>query len=114
MFASGRDLHDTVCRVAAANRVGGRVVSIDGRTVVVYDASSWGDDLSERVRAAVPDCSVRYQASETSLSGFNIVFVLTETPWCSWIVAIIVITIGIVLTVLKGGHGAATPLWSEL
>ena len=100
MFATVRDLHDAARRVVVDAKLNGRVVTVDESTVVVYDVAWWSDELSERVRASVPECSVRQQTSDSSL-GFNLVLTLHDTAWGSWITALLVIAAGILITALK-------------
>jgi hypothetical protein len=67
-------LKQLVLRLANADRVGGRVTVVDGRTLILYDCMHWSCVSTDAVLARFPDVQISARACRQSLSGFTIVF----------------------------------------
>lgn len=76
-----------VLRLANADRVGGRVVVMDGRTLILYDCMHWGCSCTETVLSLHPEAQISVHACRQSLSGFSVTFRVDTSPrrelaWC--------------------------------
>lgn len=67
-------LRQLVLRLANADRVGGRVVVVDPRTLLLHDCMHWGCHATDVVLSHFPDVQISVRASRQSLSGFTVVF----------------------------------------
>jgi hypothetical protein len=67
-------LKGLVLRLANADRVGGRAVIMDRRTLVLYDSMNWGSKLTEAVTSLHPDVQISVSSCRQSLSGFTVTF----------------------------------------
>ena len=78
---------------------GGRVVTTDEKTVVIYDCGVWSDAHSGAVRDKFPECEVNIMQSNSSLSGFIVVVkVHRDTTVYSWGTVLLAVVVSIVLT----------------
>jgi len=57
-----------------SDRHGGRVLCTDEHTLVLYDCGVWMDVYSTLVRESFPECDITIQTSQSSLSGFIVIF----------------------------------------
>lgn len=76
-----------VLRLSNAERVGGRAIVVDSRTLVLNDCMQWSSMCTDAVMAQHPDVHVSVRACRQSLSGFSIVFHRggggrKELVWC--------------------------------
>lgn len=67
-------LRALVLRLSNAERVGGRAIVVDSRTLVLNDCMQWSSLCTDAVVAQHPDVHVSVRACRQSLSGFSIVF----------------------------------------
>jgi hypothetical protein len=63
-----------VLQQANAERVGGRVTVVDGRTLILYDCMHWGCHSTDVVVAQHPEVQISVRACRQSLSGFSVIF----------------------------------------
>lgn len=80
-------LKTLILRLANVDRVGGRVVAVDGRTLVLYDCMHWSCNYAEKVQSAHPEVQISVHSCRQSLSGFSVTFRLDassgrELTWC--------------------------------
>ena len=60
-------------RLMRMSRHGGRCVTRDDNTVLLYDVASWGDEQTRALQGRFPDCEVCCEASTGSMSGFIVI-----------------------------------------
>lgn len=76
---SGRDIHmahleRSLCSVLNVDRRGGRLFQRDNETIVLMDCNSFTSEHIECLQAAYPQLRITVVQSDTSASGFLILF----------------------------------------
>ena len=67
-------LKKLILDLANAERVGGRVVVVDGQTLILNDCMNWGCHCTDVVLSHFPEVHISVRACRQSLSGFSVVF----------------------------------------
>lgn len=82
-----------------SHKYGGRVVTTDEKTVVIYDCGTWSDAHSSAVRDKYPECEVNIMQSGSSLSGFIVVVKIhRDSSVYSWGTVLLAVVVSMVLT----------------
>ena len=80
---------------------GGRVVSNNADTILIYDVPSWPGERTDALHSRFPNCTVDiHQAHMTSASGFAVVVGIKEQV--SYYRVCASVTIALLLTLLTG------------
>ena len=86
-------------RLIDSNRHGGRTISTDESTVVLYDCGQWSDTHSQAVRDRYPECEVEILQSDGSLSGFIVVVKAhRDLSVYSWVTATFAVLVMMLVT----------------
>ena len=86
-------VHAYLQKLLQMDRYGGRVVTRDQHTIILYDTPSWGDNEAQAVRARFPECEVSCLAHAQSMSGFIVVIKRHSHPKASWWVSLFVLAL---------------------
>jgi len=88
-----------VLRLINSDRHGGRTLRTDDSTLVLYDCGFWADAYSSVVKDAFPEVDISIQVSRGSLSGFIVVFHLSnDRSAYLWISLALVLIAAVLLT----------------
>ena len=88
-----------ILQLINSERHGGRTLSTDDNTVVLYDCGVWSDAHTHMVHNKYPECEVTVMQSQASLSGFIVVFKLhTDRAVYTWVTAVVLAITVLVLT----------------
>ena len=86
-----------ILKLIDSDRHGGRTLSTDDTTVVLYDCGVWSDAHTHMVHQRYPECEITVMQSQASLSGFIVVFKLhTDRSVYAWVTAA-VLTLALLL-----------------
>ena len=81
---------------------GGRVITRDENTIILYDTPGWGDREANALRARFPECEVSCLAHGQSMSGFIVVIRRHAHPRASlWASMFVLALIGVAYTAMS-------------
>ena len=79
-----------ILQLINSDRYGGRTLSTDDRTIVLYDCGLWSDAHTQMVHSKYPECEVTVMQSTASLSGFIVVFKMhADRAVYTWVTAVV-------------------------
>ena len=97
-----------VLQLIHSERHGGRTLSTDDNTVVLYDCGVWTDGHTHAVHQKYPECEVVVMQSNASLSVFIVVFKMhTDRSAYTWVSAVV---FGVALILLTARQIMASPV----
>lgn len=69
-----QDIKELILLIVNADRLGGRVETVDRAHLVLYDCMSWDCSCTNAVLSRYPEVQISVRASRRSLSGFTVTF----------------------------------------
>ena len=93
-------IREYVERLLRMGRHGGRCVTRDEHTVLLYDVACWGDEQSRALQSRFPECEASCEASTASMSGFIVVIRWHAQPTGAlWASLFVLVLVGVAYTV---------------
>jgi hypothetical protein len=69
-----QDIKELILKIVNADRLGGRVETLNRTHLVLYDCMSWDCSCTNALLSRFPEVKISFRASRQSLSGFIVTF----------------------------------------
>ena len=92
-------LHRSLTRLARTDNFGGRIIQTDEKTLVLYDCGLWTDSHTQYMHSKFPEVSICISSSQSSLSGFIIVFQMQQKTFLKYTSILVCMLVMLILTV---------------
>lgn len=92
-----KELRDYVFQLCGCGTHGGRAVVVTNDKCVLYDVPKWSDGMSRCVKNRFPNVDITVSHASSSLTGFQILFVLTpnEGSYMSSFAIFVLVSLGL-------------------
>lgn len=81
--------------------LGGRCTVSDETRCILYDYSKWDEDMTDKIKRQFPTCKIEVCASDSSLSGFVVIFTLHESTNIASQLLVLITMLSIMITIFK-------------